>query len=71
MLIHISSIHISSIHTGTYQFHSTSVVTDDFDPEWKDESYLFNINDLHRPGELSLMLYDHDIITQDDLVGTW
>ena len=34
--------------------------------QWEDESFILYIRDVESPGELSLLLFDHDIITRSE-----
>ena len=55
--------------TGVTQEHSTTVVENDYNPTWKREFYIFKIRELEDPGELSVLLFDNDLLTHDDLCG--
>ena len=58
-----SGLHMRQEFTSTYLPHS-------LDPIWKNQYCRFRIPDLTDPGELIINVYDFDILTADDLVGS-
>lgn len=55
--------------TGTSQEHCTTVVEDSRNPTWANDEHIFKIRDLADPGELTILLFDNDLLTHDDLCG--
>lgn len=57
--------------TGMAQSHKSCVIEDSYEPRWENESFVFPLRDMDDPGEMIISDYDHDLLTNDDLIGAY